>query len=121
MSSQPPHDRHAAAGRAKAPMARQYANQQAGAARLLVKLITLPFWMPFRLVSRLIERRQIRAFIIEKAPDQPITSVLVNDLTIAWAEANPQRYPHGRYDRNFSRLKTRFESSARILQHRRGY
>ena len=121
MSTQPPSDRQSAAGRAEAGVAREYSNQQVRAAKLLFKLITLPFWMPFSLARGLKERREIRAFIIEQAPGQPITNALIKDLTIAWAERNPQRYPHGRYDRKFDRLKVRFESAARILQQRRGY
>ena len=121
MPHQPPTDRPAAAGRAEAGAARQYANPQAGAAKLLLKLITLPLWLPFSLARGVKERREIRAFIIQQAPERPINNALIKDLTVAWAERNPQRYPHGRYDRKFDRLKTRFESAARILQQRRGY
>ena len=121
MSHRPPNGRQPAAGRAEAGVAREYASQQVGTAKLLLKLVTLPFWLPFSLARGIKERREIRAFIIEQAQGQPITNSLIKDLTIAWAERNPQRYPHGRYDRKFDRLKVRFESAARILQQRRGY
>ena len=121
MSTPPPTDPRRAAGKTNRQVASDTLRHEAGAAKLLFKLITLPFWMPFSLARGLKERREIRAFIIEQAPGQPITNALIKDLTIGWAERNPQRYPHGRYDRKFDRLKVRFESAARILQQRRGY
>ena len=120
-SQQPPHEQRDADGRANARAAHEYADQQVGAARLLFKLITLPFWLPFHLAGALKERREIRAFILEQAPGQPITDDLIVHLTVAWALRNPQRYPHGRYGQKFDRLKVRFESAARILQQQRGY
>ena len=121
MSRQSPTDRPAVSGRAEGGAAHESMNQQAGAARILFKLITFPFWIPFVLASGLKERREMRRFILEQSGDQPITNTLTNDLAVMWAERNPKRYPHGRYDRKFRRLKTRFESTARLLQARRGY
>ena len=121
MPNQPPTDRQDAAGKAEARAAHEYVDEQPSAAFLLLKLITVPFWAPFFLASAMKERREIRAFILEQAPGQPITNALVRELTVAWAERNPKRYPHGRYGRKFDRLKVRFESTARLLQQRRGY
>lgn len=117
----PGHDRPSAAGKAHGAAAREYANQQAGAAKLLFKLIAFPFRLPFHLANGLKERREIRAFIHERAQGQPIDDALINDLTAQWVAANPKRYPHGRYDRKFDKIKARFEREAQTLQQRRGY
>ena len=121
MPNRPPTDPHRTGGRPTGYAAGETIRRYFTIARLLFKLITVPFWAPFFLASGMKERRRIRAFIIEQIGDQPIGNALIRDLTIAWIEQNPQDYPHGQHDRKFDRLKFRFESVARILQKRRGY
>ena len=116
-----PPDPHRTGGRAMGQAAGETIRHYATIARLLFKLITVPFWAPFFIASGMRERRRIRAFILGQIGDRPIGNALIRDLTIAWADQNPQNYPHGQHDRKFDRLKLRFESVAQIIQKRRGY
>ena len=121
MSNRPPTDPRFVPGRSAERTALIIVKLYLRAAWLLFKLATVPFWAPFFMASGLKERQRIRAFILEQIGDQPIGNALIRDLTIAWAEQNPQDYPHGQHDRKFDRLKLRFESVAQIIQKRRGY
>ncbi|MYC33876.1 MAG: hypothetical protein F4X64_11970 [Chloroflexi bacterium] len=116
-----PPDPHRTGGKAMGQAAGETMRHYVTIARLLFKLITVPFWAPFFMASGMKERRRIRAFILEQIGDRPIGNALIRDLTIAWVEQYPQDYPNGQRGLKFDRLKFRFESVAQIIQQRRGY
>ena len=121
MSNRPPTDPNSFSGRSAERTALEIIRLYARLVWLLFRLATVPLWAPFFMVGGVKERRRIRAFIIERSAGQPITNGLIRDLTITWAEQNPRRYPHGRHDPRFDRLRRRFESVAQLIQQRRGY
>ena len=120
-TDRPPTDPRYVSGRGTERAALEIVKLYARAAWLLIKLGTVPLWAPFYIANGLWERRRIRAFILEHSAGQPIRNALIRELTVAWAEQNPKRYPNGQHDRKYNRLKTRFESVAYLIQKSRGY
>ena len=113
MAGQPPKDRHAALGRAEGQAARDLAGQQAGAARLLLRVIGLPFWIPFYLAGVIRQRRVMAKFAREQSDGKLIDDALGREIALAWMARHSERYPHGQYGRGFNKLERRF---ARLAQ-----
>ena len=113
VSTQPPTDRQAAAGRAEGQVARELAHHQAGAAKLLFRIIALPFWLPFYLVGVIKQRRGMAEFVREQSEGRVADDALGREIALAWVAQHSERYPHGQYDRRFDKLERRFARMSR--------
>ena len=116
MAGQHPKDRHAALGRAEGQAAHDLARQQAGAARLLLRVIGLPFWLPFYVAGVIGERRAMAKFAREQSDGKLIDDALGREIALAWMAQHSERYPHGQYGRGLNKLERRF---ARLAQQHR--
>ena len=77
--------------------------------RLLLRLITLPVWLPFYLFKVVRRRRVMKEFVLERAKNRLISDSLVNEIALAWAEAHPDDFPLGEYDPGLGKLRSRFK------------
>ena len=113
MAGQNPMDRHAALGRAEGRAARELADHQAGVAKLMVRIIALPVWLPFYIAGVMIDRRAMARFARERANFLNADGSEGRELALAWVAQQPERYPHGQYDSKFPKLERRFSRLAR--------
>ena len=112
MAGQPPIDRHAALSRAEGQAAHELARHQAGTARLLLRIIALPIWLPFYVARVILERQAMVTFVRERSGVLTTADAPGRELALAWVAQNPARYPHGQYDRRFNKLERRFSRLA---------
>ena len=74
---------------------------------LLFRVITLPFWLPFKLLKVTRRRRELRTFVSEKARNRLVNESLIHEIALAWVEENPQEFPYGEYDPGFRKFRLR--------------
>ena len=108
MSREPRRDWRAEIGRHEGRAAHEAFGDQMSLLRLLVRVILLPLWLPFYLLGVIKKRREIKAFVLERARNRLVSDLLVNEIAVAWAEANPDEYPLGEYDSGLAKLRPRF-------------
>ena len=108
MSREPRRDWRAEIGRHEGRAAHEAFGDQMSLLRLLVRVILLPFWLPFYIFGVIKKRREIKAFVLERARNRLVSDLLVNEIAVAWAEANPDEYPLGEYDPGLAKLRPRF-------------
>ena len=108
MSREPRRDWRAEIGRHEGRAAHEAFGDQMSLLRLLVRVVLLPFWLPFYLLGVIKKRREIKAFVLERARNRLVSDLLVNEIAVAWAEANPDEYPLGEYDPGLAKLRPRF-------------
>ena len=76
--------------------------------RWILRLIFLPFWLPFYLYGVARRRRVMKEFVLERARNRVVDTALVNEIALAWAEAHLVDYPLGEYDPGLGKLRGRF-------------
>ena len=108
MSREPRRDWRAEIGRHEGRAAHEAFGDQMSLLRLLVRVILLPLWLPFYIFGVIKKRREIKAFVLERARNRLVSDLLVNEIAVAWAEANPDEYPLGEYDPGLAKLRPRF-------------
>ena len=101
MSRQPRGDWRAEVGRHEGRAAREAFGDQMSLFRLLLRVITLPFWLPFYLLGVINQRRAVKAFVIDRARNRLVNDELIHEITLAWVEGDPETYPLGEYDPAF--------------------
>ena len=117
MSREPRGDWRAEVGRHEGRAAREAFGDQMSLFRLLLRVIFLPFWLPFYLLGVMNQRRAAKAFVIGKARNRLVNDELIHEITLAWVEGHPETYPLGEYDPAFRKLSRRFKG---IIQSDRG-
>ena len=117
MSREPRGDWRAEVGRHEGRAAREAFGDQMSLFRLLLRVIFLPFWLPFYLLGVMNQRRAVKAFVIGKARNRLVNDELIHEITLAWVEGHPETYPLGEYDPAFRKLNRRFKG---IIQSDRG-
>ena len=117
MSREPRGDWRAEVGRHEGRAAREAFGDQISLFRLLLRVIFLPFWLPFYLLGVMNQRRAVKAFVIGKARNRLVNDELIHEITLAWVEGHPETYPLGEYDPAFRKLSRRFKG---IIQSDRG-
>ncbi len=108
MSREPRRDWRAEIGRHEGRAAHEVFGDQMSLLRLLVRVILLPFWLPFYILGVIKKRREVKAFVLERARNRLVSDLLVNEIAVEWAEANPGEYPLGEYDPGLAKLRPRF-------------
>ena len=76
--------------------------------RFILRVIFLPFWLPFYLYGVMKRRRVMKEFVLERARNRLVDAALINEIALAWAEAHPEDYPLGEYDPGLGKLRSRF-------------
>ena len=76
--------------------------------RWILRLIFLPFWLPFYLYGVAKRRMVMKEFVMERARNRLVDAALINEIALAWAEAHPEDYPLGEYDPGLGKLRSRF-------------
>ncbi len=104
MSRQPQRDWRSELGRHEARAAHEVFSDQMSLFRLLLRVITLPFWLPFYLLKVIRRRRELRTFVSEKVRNRLVNESLSREIAIAWVGEHPQEYPYGEYDPGFRKL-----------------
>ena len=117
MSRESRGDWRAEVGRHEGRAAREAFGDQMSLFRLLLRVIFLPFWLPFYLLGVMNQRRAVKAFVIGKARNRLVNDELIHEITLAWVEGHPETYPLGEYDPAFRKLSRRFKG---IIQSDRG-
>ena len=77
--------------------------------RLLLRLIFLPFWLPFYLLKVIKRRREMKEFVLDGVRNRLADASLINEIALAWAESHPEDYPLGKYDPGLDKLRSRFK------------
>ena len=108
MSREPQRDWRAEIGRHEGRVAHEVFGDQMSLLRLLLRLITLPVWLPFYLYGVAKRRRETKVFVLERARNRFVDDALVNEIALAWAESHPDEYPLGEYDPGLGKLRQRF-------------
>ena len=108
MSREPRRDWRAEIGRHEGRAAHEAFGDQMSLLRLLVRVVLLPFWLPFYILGVINKRREIKAFVLERARNRLVSDLLVNEIAVEWAEAHPDEYPLGEYDPGLAKLRPRF-------------
>ena len=112
MSREPDRDWRGRAGRLEISAA----NERMWLVRLVLRVVTLPFWLPFYIYGHFKRRRLMIAFAHEMARNRVVGDTLLEEMAARWVELQPQRYPLGRYDPKFDRVRKQFRE---ILERRR--
>ena len=108
MSREPYHDWRSEVSRQDGRASLEELSAQAFTFRLLLRLIFLPFWLPFYLLKVIRRRREMKEFVLERARNRVVDAALVNEIALAWTEAHPDDYPLGEYDPGLGKLRGRF-------------
>ena len=72
--------------------------------RFVLKVLTLPLWLPFWLRKRY----RIRKEMIRLGQGWQECGLSHREIAVRWAERFPQEYPLGEYDPGVRRLEARF-------------
>jgi hypothetical protein len=104
MSREPHRDWRSELGRHEARAAHEVFGDQMSLFRLLLRVITLPFWLPFKLLKVIRRRRELRTFVSEKVRNRLVNESLSREIALAWVEEHPQEYFYGEYDPGFRKL-----------------
>ena len=107
MSRQPQRDWRTELDRQEARAAHEVFGDQMSLFRLLFRVITLPFWLPFYLLKVIKRRRELRTFVSAKAENRFVNESLSREIALAWVEEHPQEYPYGEYDPGFPKFRRR--------------
>ena len=71
---------------------------------MILKALTLPFWVPFWLIKR----HRIRQDMIRMGKHWQERGLSCREMAVRWAERIPHEYPLGEYDPRVPKLETRF-------------
>ncbi len=116
MSRQPDRDWRSEAARHDARASHENLSTQVAIFRFILRVIFLPVWLPFYLYGAMRRRREMQEFVLERAKNRLVDNSLVNEITLAWAEAHQEEYPLGEYDPGLGKLRSRFR---RIIESER--
>lgn len=72
--------------------------------KFVLKVLTLPFWLPFWLLKHY----RIRREMIRMGQHWQERRLSHREMAVRWAERFPQEYPLGEYDPDVKKLETRF-------------
>ena len=117
MSREPRRDWRAEIGRHEGRAAHEAFGDQMSLLRILVRVVLLPFWLPFYILGVIKKRREIKAFVIDRARNRLVNDDLIREITLAWVEGHPDEYPLGEYDPEFRKLSRRFRG---MIERERG-
>ena len=117
MSREPHRDWRSEVARHDASASHENLKTQVAIFRFILRVIFLPFWLPFYLRGVVRRRREMKEFVLERARNRLVSDLLVNEIAVAWAEANPDEYPLGEYDPEFRKLSRRFRG---MIERERG-
>ena len=76
--------------------------------RFILRVVFLPIWLPFYIHGVVKRRREVKEFVLERVRNRFVDDALVNEIALAWAEAQPDEYPLGEYDPGLGKLRQRF-------------
>ena len=108
MSRQPDRDWRSEVARHDASASHENLKTQVAIFRFILRVIFLPFWLPFYLRGVVRRRREMREFVLERARNRLVNDLLVREIAVAWAEAHPDDFPLGEYDPGLGKLRQRF-------------
>ena len=108
MSRQPDRDWRSEVARLDASASHDNLKTQVAIFRFILRVIFLPFWLPFYLRGVVRRRREMREFVLERARNRLVSDLLVREIAVAWAEAHPDDFPLGEYDPGLGKLRQRF-------------
>ena len=81
--------------------------------KLILKGLTLPFWLPFWLIKRLRTRKEM----LVMGREWQAAGLSYREMGVRWAERFPSEYPLGEYDPGVKKLETSFR---KLLDEGRG-
>ena len=108
MAREPDRDWRTEVARLDASASHENLSTQVSIFRFLLRVIFLPVWLPFYIHGVVKRRREVKAFVLERARNRFVDDALVNEIALAWAEAHPDAYPLGEYDPGLGKLRRRF-------------
>ena len=108
MSREPQRDWRSEVARLDTSASHENLSTQVTIFRWILRLIFLPFWLPFYLYGVAKRRRVMKEFVMERARNRLVDASLVSEIALAWAEAHPEEYPLGEYDPELGKLCSRF-------------
>ncbi len=108
MSREPQRDWRSEVARLDTSASHENLNTQVTIFRWILRLIFLPFWLPFYLYGVAKRRRAIKEFGLARARNRFVDAALISEIALAWAEAHPEEYPLGEYDPGLGKLRSRF-------------
>lgn len=108
MSREPRRDWRSEVARLDASASHENLSTQVTLFRWILRLIFLPFWLPFYLYGVVKRRRVMKEFVLERARNRLVDRSLIDEIAVAWAEAHPDDYPLGEYDPGLGKLRDRF-------------
>ena len=109
MSIEPQRDWRSEVARLDTSASHENLSTQVTIFRWILRLIFLPFWLPFYLYGVARRRREMKEFVLERARNRIVDAALINEIALAWAEAHPEDYPLGEYDPGLGKLRSRFK------------
>ena len=107
MSREPYHDWRSELARHDGRASLEEVSAQAFIFRLLFRVITLPFWLPFKLLKVIRRRKELSTFVLSNARNRLVNDSLIHEIALAWVEENPQEFPYGEYDPGFRKFRLR--------------
>ena len=108
MAREPDRDWRSEVARLDASASRENLSTQVAIFRFILRVIFLPVWLPFYIHGVVKRRREVKAFVLERARNRFVDDALVNEIALVWAEAHPDEYPLGEYDPGLGKLRQRF-------------
>ncbi len=108
MSREPQRDWRSEVARLDTSASHENLRTQVTIFRWILRLIFLPFWLPFYLRDVVKRRRELKEFVLERARNRLVDDALVDEIALAWAEAHPEDYPLGEYDPGLGKLRRGF-------------
>ena len=108
MSREPQRDWRSEVARLDTSASHENLRTQVTIFRWILRLLFLPFWLPFYLYGVMKRRRVMQEFVLERARNRLVDDALVDEIALAWAEAHPEDYPLGEYDPGLGKLRSRF-------------
>ncbi|MCY3544209.1 MAG: hypothetical protein OXH22_09230 [Chloroflexi bacterium] len=92
MAREPQRDWRSEVARLDTSASHENLNTQVTIFRWILRLIFLPFWLPFYLYGVAKRRRAIKEFALERAKNRFVDAALISEIALAWAEAHPEEY-----------------------------
>lgn len=108
MSREPHRDWRSEVARHDASASHENLKTQVAIFRFILRVIFLPFWLPFFLRGVVRRRKEMKEFVLKRARNRLVSDLLVNEIAVAWAEEHPEDYPLGEYDPGLAKLRPRF-------------
>ena len=81
--------------------------------KLILKAVTLPFWLPFWLMKRFRTRKEM----LVMGRESQAAGLSYREMAVRWVERFPSEYPLGEYDPSVRKLENRFR---KLLDEGRG-